>query len=107
MQQLVSTSPRNHWTYLIAALLAAGVFLSLPTLSYVHDRLSTADNTAHFRPGKNLERPHERHAVVATAIRIVVTAPGDDPASLVTGPTPPALRLSVRPSQAPRAPPVC
>ncbi|HWF85385.1 MAG TPA: hypothetical protein VG222_11070 [Vicinamibacterales bacterium] len=46
-----------------AALLIACVFLTLPTLSRLHDHLSTADNVAGFRLSKNIERPHERHSV--------------------------------------------
>jgi hypothetical protein len=108
MRQPPSASLRNRRLHVVAALLVAGVFLSLPPLSYLHDRLSTIDNTAHFRPGKNLERPHERQTAVAlTSSGAPTGAPDLRPfGCTASGRTFP--RESILDAfAAPRAPPAC
>jgi hypothetical protein len=66
--------------HLIAALFVAAAFLSLPTLSYAHDLITTADNGSHFRPGKNIERPHEQQSS-ALAADVTTALPGRDRSS--------------------------
>jgi hypothetical protein len=108
MQQPRSASPRNRWLHVVAALLVAAVFLSLPPLSYLHDRLSTVDNTAHFRPGKNLERPHERQAA---AVIVACRAPTGEPDLRACGRTASDGTLAhqsiLDAFAVPRAPPAC
>jgi hypothetical protein len=108
MQQPLSAPPRNRRLHVAAAFLVAGVFLSLPPLSYIHDRLTTVDNTAHFRPGKNLERPHERQtAVVIVACRAPTGEPDRRPCGRTVSDGRLAPQSILDTLVAPRAPPAC
>ena len=56
----------RRWIQVAATLLPAAMMF-VPTLTYSHDRLARSDDGAHFRPGKNIERPHEQHSWAAVS----------------------------------------
>ena len=90
----------------VVALAVIWVFVSLPALARVHDRLSTRDDVSSFRPSKNLERPHEK--IVAVEVTVppvpVATAPAwhESPVDRCNR----ALAAACSDPLAPRAPPV-
>ncbi len=51
-----------------AAWLLVLSFACVPALSRVHDRLTLIDQSAGFKPSKNLERPHDRNIPVALVV---------------------------------------
>jgi hypothetical protein len=69
MPRFVSKALRRP-VHRLAALVVALVFLSLPTLTRVHDRASAVDNTTAFRLSKNIQRPSERHTAVAVSATV-------------------------------------
>ena len=91
-----------------AAWLLVIAFACVPALSRVHDRLSLSDQTAGFKPSKNVERPHDRHTP-AGLIAVGAAAPAGHslPAERVTPQGRPnvATGLSIAPRPL-RAPPI-
>lgn len=74
-------SSRSRALRRIAAAVVICAFALVPTLSRIHDRLSTSDTFPGFKASKNLERPHERQAPVslaraATAVTVDATTAG-------------------------------
>ena len=74
------------------------VFASVSTLTRLHDRLSTRDDVASFRPSKNLERPHEKFGATVAAPSIATAAAAQPLIGEVTDP------IGVAPTNAPAAP---